>query len=536
MRAWTTLDLKTFDVVVVGSGAAGLVAAAAAASRGLSVAVLERSDYFGGTSAISAGTLWVPCNPYQREAGVPDSPAAARGYLESVCRGRTPGEVLDAVVAAGPEMIEFVRSECDLHFDAATDFPDYRPDFDGFGTGRALQVRNYDGALLGPLRQALRPHKQLPFSMSEFREWGPWLNFPWAELQERAAAGIVAKGNALIAALLQACRSLGVALATGVRVESLLRDSGRVSGVEADGLALHAQRGVVLACGGFEWNPQLVGEHLTGPLQTTCSPPHNTGDGLRMAAERGAALANLDQAWWVPMVVVPGEQTDGRPVGTMVRAERQGPGSIMVNRAGKRFANESQNYNDLTRSMIQRDSTGATPDLPAFVVFDQSFLERYGFLSHRAGSDVPEWIASAPTLSELAAGLDVDGAALESTVARFNSGAIRGVDPDFHRGANVFDEFYGDAANPHPNPALAPLDAPPYYGVELVPGAFGTSGGVRTDGRARALDLAGAPIPGLYTVGNASAHPTGAGYPGAGGTLGPAMTMGYLAGRDLALG
>jgi hypothetical protein len=226
---------------------------------------------------------------------------------------------------------------------------------------------------------------------------------------------------------------------------------------------------------------------------------------------------------------------DGEPVGSLLRFERQGPGSIMINRHGQRFANEAQNYNDLARVLHSWDSANnQTLNTPAHVVFDQSYLERYGIMDHRAGDPTPAWLIEAPTLADLASRIGVPTENLEATVERFNANALQGEDPDFGRGSSEYDRYWGDADNQWPNPSLGPLQYGPYYALEVVNGAFGTCGGVATDGNGQVLDVDGNTIPGLFAAGNTTESPYAAGYPGAGATLGPLMTMAYLAGRRLA--
>ena len=234
-------------------------------------------------------------------------------------------------------------------------------------------------------------------------------------------------------------------------------------------------------------------------------------------------------------MAITGDTRDGQPIGTLLRFERQGPGSLMVNRHGRRFANESQNYNDLARCLQSWDSpNNQTLNTPAHVVFDHSYLERYGILAHRAGLATPEYLIEAPTLEQLAAKIGVPAINLVATVDRFNSFAVKGEDPDFGRGQSAYDRYWGDEHSPWPNPSLGPLQYGPYYALEVVNGAFGSNGGVATDGLARVLDVDGQPIPGLFAAGNTAENAYAAGYPGAGATLGPIMTMGYLAGRTLA--
>jgi succinate dehydrogenase/fumarate reductase flavoprotein subunit len=371
--------------------------------------------------------------------------------------------------------------------------------------------------------------------MREYEEWGTFTRFPWDELRRRAEAGMVARGRAFVAPLVRACADAGVTLVTGLGAKRLATDGGgAVDGVVCDdGRILAAARGVILTCGGFEWSPEMTENFLSGPVQGACSPPHNTGDGIRMAAKVGAKLGSMREAWWGPMVHVPGDETDGRPTSTLLRFERTGPGTVIVNRAGRRFVNEAHNYNDMTKAFHLFDPRAYTyANLPAWLIFDQRHLERYGFLSHRADQPTPSWLHRAPTTEELAGLVGVDAAGLAETLERFNANASEGRDPDFHRGESAYDRYWGDQAAEHP--ALGPVDAGPFYAIEVISGVIGTKGGIVTTPAGQAVDPFDEPIPGLYAAGNTTAHPMGPGYCGAGSTLGPGATMAYLAGARCA--
>ena len=522
-----------FDIVVVGSGASGLTTALRATDSGARVAVLEKSPYLGGTSAVSGGMLWIPASGLPG-AGEEDFAATLR-YLAHVTAGRADNEVLQSVLDAGPDMLAFLSDAGGPEFTVLPEFPDYHPELDGGSNGgRVLEPVLYSMGGLGDLASAVRPDPRPPFRQKERYEfWSTRRNFPADLMASRRRDGIVARGRALVGPLVSALARHSTVFAVDAPVERLVIDGERVAGVIAQGVELRARYGVVLACGGFEWDDRMCQTFLSGPVRARCSPPGNVGDGIRMAAAVGADLANMNEAWWGVMAEIPGLEADGRALATMVTIDRGLPGSIMVNRFGRRFANEATGYGSLGKVLAAFDAYSYDyANLPTYLVADADYVRRYGVLGADSLDDPPPWLTVADTLEALGTRIGVDPSGLVETVARFNQHASDGADPDFHRGESAYDRYLGDSEADHPN--LAPLVASPFVAVELTCGAFGTRGGVRTDSVGQALNPFDEPIPGLFAVGNNAAHPIPFGYMGPGTTLGPGMTMAFAAGRALA--
>jgi succinate dehydrogenase/fumarate reductase flavoprotein subunit len=529
-----------FDVVVIGSGGAGLLAALRARDRGARVAVIEKSNLVGGTTAMSGGVLWVPGNHLMADVGGTDSREEALTYLRRVAFGQTTEGLLAAFVDGAPEMVQYLEKRTPLRF-AAVRRPDYHPEWAGGKlAGRSLDVEPFDANLLGPHRALLRtsPHYP-PLTYRERYAWGRPEKFDWNLIAERLARGTVTLGAALVAGLLKSCIDDGVQVFTGMRARRLVRVAERVTGVrvtDAEGrpLAFDAAWGVVVASGGFEWNRQMEQDFLRGPELAPATSPWNTGDGILMGAGIGASLGNMNEAAWCPMVRIPGEAYDGHPVSRLIVEERSRPGSIIVNRHGRRFVNEACSYNSIVKSFHVFDPAAYDwANLPAYLVFDQRFRRRYNVTTVMPGDPTPPWMATAETPEALARALDIDPRGLEASIERFNTFAAQGIDPDFRRGESAHDRFNGDPEHA-PNPCLGPLDTPPFFAVPLFPGTVGTKGGLRCDPRARVLDVEDAVIPGLYACGSAMASCMGIGYPSAGGMLGSGMAFGYIAGDTVA--
>jgi len=526
------------DVVVLGSGAAGLTAALAAAEAGARVALFEKAELLGGTTALSGGTIWIPGNRAAREAGIEDSKEKGLEYLASLSMGMILPELAAALIEGGPEFVDFVEDSTELEFQLVAGYPDYHPERPGglAAGGRSIEVSLFSFAGLGEWADRIAGEPQR-LQIKEMPLGGGTGVLADEVLAERERLRLEGLGRGLVGGLLAACLERGVEVATATRGVRLVTEDGVVTGVEiedAAGTRRVAAGAVVLASGGFEYDPDLVRDFLRGPLTRGIGAPTGTGDGLRMAMRVGAQLGNMREAWWAPVVSLPGTRRDGGRNGLLTSRERALPGTIMVNRAGRRFADEAANYNAFGGAYHQLDASRFEyVNVPSYLVFGHGVVDRFGVFGGAPGDEAPDWVTRAGSLAELAAKLGVDADGLGETVARFNAEAAAGVDPDFGRGESAYDRFPGKRILGLDTAAatLGPVEGAPFYGVEIESSALGTKGGPRTDGEGRVLDVDGVPIRGLYAAGNVMANPTGMVYGGAGATLAVAGVFGLAAGR-----
>ncbi|MFF7310268.1 3-oxosteroid 1-dehydrogenase [Streptomyces sp. NPDC008137] len=542
--------LGTYDVVVIGSGAAGMTAALTAAGQGLSCVVLEKAPTFGGSAARSGAGIWIPNNPVLLAAGVPDTPAKAAAYLAAVVGPDVPADRQRAFLAHGPATISYVMAHSPLRFRWMEGYSDYYPELPGgLPNGRSIEPDQLDGRILGPeLARLNPPYMDVPAGMVVFSADYKWVTLAAVNAKGAAvAAQCLARGTAaalrgekpltmgqsLAAGLRAGLRLAGVPVWLDTPLTDLHVENGAVTGavVTRDGVPglVRARRGVIVGSGGFEHNAAMRERFQRQPIGTdwTVGAKENTGDGILAGERLGAALDLMDDAWWGPAIPVPGQPY-------FCLAERTLPGGLLVDGAGRRFVNEAAPYSDVVHTMYD-----APEAIPAWLITDQNYRNRYLFKDVLPTLPLPgAWYDSgaahkAWSLDALAASIGVPAAALRTTVDRFNSQARRGEDPDFHRGDSAYDHYYTDPSV-LPNSCLAPLWLPPYHAFRIVPGDLGTKGGLVTDARARVLREDGSVIPGLYAAGNASAAVMGHSYAGAGSTIGPAMTFGYIAAREIA--
>jgi 3-oxosteroid 1-dehydrogenase len=523
-----------YDVVVVGSGAGGLVGALTAADRGLTAVVVEKADTFGGTTALSGAGLWAPANLHVLAAGQPDSLDLAREYMHNTVGDRTPQSMQDAFLGAAADVIAWLE-ERQVRFAFMTGYPDYRPDLPGgLLTGRAITPKVFSHARWeSEVPAPVRPTLAMGHGGPPIPDTGP--------------TGPKWGGQSLIAQLLIACEAAGVDLWPSTPFTDLIVDDGRVTGIRAtrDGaeIAITARLGVLLAAGGFERNEAMRKEHTVGPAARadwTLGVPENTGDGIRAGMALGAATDLLEDCWWAPGFVRP----DGEV--SFLLWERAAPGGIVVDRDGSRWINEGTDYNTFGHRMLEADAAGR-PVIPSWWVMDQHFVDVNGFGGLRPGVDTTPWVEAgvlvrADTVAELAAAIDAPE--LVDTVARWNAFVAAGVDGDFGRGAegtherqllSVFQRYPGIAGpHEHPNPCLAPVSEGPFYAGQVVLADLGTKGGLVCDETGHVLDADGHPLAGLYACGNTMASMMGHAYPGPGACITPAMAFAHVAVQAMA--
>ena len=554
---------QEYDVIVVGSGAAGMVAALTAAHQGLSTVVVEKAPHYGGSTARSGGGVWIPNNEILKRDGVKDTAEAARTYLHTIIGDAVAPEKIDTYLERGPEMLSFVLKNSPLKLCWVPGYSDYYPEAaGGKPTGRSVEPKPFDAKKLGADEKGLEPpYGKVPMNMVVMQQDYVRLNqlkrhprgvlrslkvgirATWAKATGKNLVGM---GRALIAPMRIGLQKAGVPVQLNTALTDLYFEDGRVRGVyvrdtnspESDEPRLiKARRGVILGSGGFEHNEQMRVKYQRAPITTewTVGAVANTGDGILAAEKHGAALEIMEDSWWGPTVPLVGAPW-------FALSERNSPGSIIVNTSGMRFMNESMPYVEACHWMYGGEfgqGEGPGENVPSWLIFDQQYRDRYIFAGLQPGQRIPKkWLESgvvvkADTLEELAEETGLPLGEFKATVERFNGFARSGVDEDFHRGESAYDRYYGDPTN-KPNPNLGEISHGPYYAAKLVPGDLGTKGGVRTDVDGRALRDDGSVIDGLYAAGNVSSPVMGHTYPGPGGTIGPAMTFGYLAALHLA--
>ncbi len=538
---------QTVDLVIIGSGGGGLVAALAGAEAGLDCLIVEKMPLVGGSTGMSGGVVWLPDNPLMREQGAGDSEQAALDHLQAVIGDVGPASSPErrlTFLRSGSAMVNLLRGE-GVRFERAVGYSDYYSDAPGGrDDGRSLEPLPFDAGELGEWQGKVMPGLASAIGFvvktNELRSL-QYFNrslrclavatrvFARTQLARLRGRKMLTNGSSLVGQTLKALLARGVPIWLNTPFEGLVTEDGRVVGVrvarDGESVVIRARRGVLLAAGGFGRNAEMrrkFSGDQPNEAQWTVSSPGDTGEVLEAATELGAATDLMDEAWWLP-------STSRELSGSTLGQARQRPGAILVNERGQRFVNEANSMVEVGKAMY---ANGA---VPAWIITDDRYRRRYANGKARPGLLPKEWIEKgwvrrADTIGALARQIGLDPLELESTVARFNRGAADGEDPEFGRGRSAYNRCMGDPGH-KPNGALGPLLKPPFYAAELFPADVGTCGGLLTDEHARVLREDGAAIPGLYATGNITATVLGRSYPGAGASIAYTMIFGYAAAR-----
>ena len=556
----------TVDVLIVGSGNGALTAAVSCHDMGVeNVLVVEKTNKYGGTSSISGGGVWVPNNRYAIACGADDSIEAAKTYLsKTIPTELVSEEMIDNYLEQAPKMIEFLHQRSRVRYKSLEHYPDYYSDTEGSRSGhRSLEPEPLEMDMLGEEWKNLRfthhmmwiasrigfTQVEAQLLMSQQPGWFKLafrlvlkyiLDIPWRLKSPKSRR--ICTGCAGIARLRWSMIDRDIPLWLDSPMIGLVDEDGKIVGaiIKRDGktLRVRANKGVILAAGGFEQNQSMRETYLPKPTnrEWTGGCEGNTGDAIKEGIRLGAKMHMLDSAWWCTTISVPGERSPRLSI-----MEKSFPGSVVVNPAGRRYSNESQNYMSYLKETFAVH-TEQNPCVPSWQIFDARFRADYIVGPLLTSKLCPDWmlpnryytegfLAKADTIHELAEKINVDPDGLQKTIKDMNDYAISGKDLEFNRGDALYDRYYGDPQI-KPNPCLAAIDKPPYYAMKIDPGDFGTQGGMLTTTDAQVRKEDGGVILGLYAIGNCSAPilPT---YPGPGATLGPAMTMGYQAAKHI---
>jgi 3-oxosteroid 1-dehydrogenase len=544
---------ETFDFIIVGSGGGSMCAALVVKAMGLEPLILEKTDLFGGTTAKSGGIMWIPGNRFMKEEGVEDSVEQAMTYMDAVVgdHNDTPGATRErrlTYVTRAPEMVEFLVEQ-GIKLRRHPYWPDYYSDAPGaVESGRTVYAELFDASVLGEARKKLRPNfVPVPVKSEEMWDlplyktnWGSRKVFAKVALR-MVMARLTGKhwqpsGAALQGRMFEKALKAGVDMRNNAGVERLLTDeSGRVTGVQAriDGKerTFAARHGVLINAGGFARNQAMRDKYQPGTsAQWTATCPGDTGEMIQDMMRLGAAVAQMEEMVG-NQAAFPPENADGI---ALVVSEIAKPHSMVVDQSGERYLNENQSYMSFCQGMLARDKT--VPAVPSWMVFDSRYTSKYMVAGTLPGSKKPKswseqgWLKQGDTIEALAQQCGIEPARLKATAERFNGFARTGKDDDFGRSDSAYNRFLGDKAN-QPSPSMGPIEQGPFFAYQFYPGDVGTYGGVITDTDARVLREDGSVIPGLYATGISTASVMGRAYPGAGASVGPSFTWGYVAAR-----
>jgi succinate dehydrogenase/fumarate reductase flavoprotein subunit len=514
------------DLVAMGASSGGLAAVIKGHDLGLKTLLLEKSDYLGGGTALSGGVLWVPVNDHMAEAGLEDSKEEALLHIRTTSMGRHEEDLLNTLLDTGPEAVRYLEERTPLKMTIEAS-PDYYADLPG-GKKRGRQIYPDPEIMLPLLGEAEKKHPLLTKVRPDPVPFFAGVRKPWAE------------GRGLIGGLTLGCVERGIEVMTNVRGRRLMVEDGRIVGIraerEGEDFFVKARKGVMLASGGFEWNPEMARKFMNVHDLRGMSPNSLEGDGHIMGMEVGAAIAMMDHAIYQPLYHVEGEVIQGKP---FYRPLSYGyPGNIIVNKHGKRCCNESF-YPDIGRAFLEYDkNTSELANAPLYWITDNTEMERSGMKILATMVENTRWLSEADTLEGLAEKLGIPGDALVETVDRFNEYAREGRDPDFHRGESTYNKYWGSRRNPDfsPGPVLGPLEAAPFFGVKLELGSVGNLGGLVTNVNAQVVNSQGEVIPGLYATSNTAAFLTHGFMYTSGACQAKSLVFGYIAAQHMAAG
>lgn len=558
------------DVLVVGTGAAGLTAAVTAGKAGLNVLVVEKEPVFGGTTATSGGVMWIPGTSHSKQLsaalGICDTFEKARAYLADESGNYVDMPRIEAFLTYGPEVVDFLERETEAKF-AAVRYPDYHSENPNSSIARSIKPIEYQASKLAGRYRTLKP--QLPQTLFLGMGFGS-LNGPQMKQFMRAGTSVSAflytvgtltkhafdvlkyghaktiyNGRAFVARLAKTAFDMGIQLWLSSPVRELIVEDGRVCGAVVETASgrtrITVRSGIILACGGFPADTArrraAYPRAAEGTRHRSPTPSGNTGDGIRLGEMAGGVFNSAvnNAAAWMPVSVMPGVSGAAGVWPHLI--DRYKPGFMAVLKNGRRFTNEGESYHDFVQHLVQACESENAAE--CYLIGDLNAVNRYG-IGFAKPFPVPRgrhirsgYLLRGNSLAELAAKAGIESSALERTVGDFNAHSKDGRDPEFGRGSRAYDIAMGDEEH-KPNPCLGPIEKPPFFAVKIVPGEIGTFAGLKTDRFARVLAADGAPIHGLYAVGNDAANVFAGAYPGAGGTIGPGVTFGYVAGRHVA--
>ena len=563
----TIRDHDNFDVVVIGAGGAGLHAALFAALTGVRVLVVEQSGLVGGTTALSAGTTWVPGTHQGAAVNPADTLQEAARYLDNAIGPHSPASLRQTFLQTGAAAVKQLEQHTEVHFRPYPKHPDYLSELPGSSlSGRALEPLPFDARQLGPLFHIVRPpipeFTVLAGMMVDRTDITHLLGLTKSFASLRHATRILLRhgldrlrwprgtrwvmGNALIGRLLLSLsRQKNASLLLHTEVATMAQTPEGLSGLglrhRGELKTICVTGGVILASGGFNRHAQKRSQLLPGvPAQWSPAAPGATGQAQDLALALGARFgtAGASHAFWAPVSLR--QRPDGsQAVFPHFVMDRAKPGMLTVNQAGQRFLNESTSYHQFALAMQEAHKT--SPSVPAYLVCDAVALRQYGLGMVRPGGSglaaflADGYLTQADDLDALAQQLSIPLGALQATITQFNKHAEQGSDPDYHRGETAYQHNLGDASAGGKNPNLGPLARPPFYAIRLYPGDIGASTGLVTDNHACVLDAADQPIHGLYAVGNDMQSVMGGIYAAPGITIGPGLVFASLAANHAAL-